>query len=419
MTRPSATLLAACAALACASPARARKLDPLLGTVDTLSSPAAPGSGEPHLSRSREGQVWMSWIEPRAGGGNALEVARLTDQTWGAPLTVAAGDSFIVNWADRPSVVALGGGRLAAHWLVKAGPGPESSRILMAFSNDEGRTWGKPTRPHRDSDPVQHGFVSMIPEMDGVRAIWLDGRNFVNWVPPKDPDSEEEAHKPGPDMTMRTALVHADGSLTDEFELDGRVCDCCPTAAVLLTHGLLIAYRDRGPEEERDIALIQRMDAKWSGSYPLHADGWKIAGCPVNGPALDAAPENVAAAWYTEAGDTIRVLAAISDDLGGSFGAPVRVDEGSAIGRVDVSLLEDGSALVLWLETKGSRAQILARRVARDGSRSPPVKIADTDPWRTSGVPRMLREGKRMIFVWTEAGYPSHLRVAAARLGAR
>jgi len=414
---------AAIAVLASAPPAGARTLAPALAAPSALPSPAVPGGSEPHLSRSRDGEVWMSWIEPREGGGHALRMAKLVGQTWSTPSTAAEGDSFFVNWADRPSVVALGGGRLAAHWLRRFGPETESYGIRVAFSGDSGRTWSQPVCPHRDSTASEHGFVSLLPETDGVRALWLDGRNFAaaraRWHPESEEGDPGHEHEPQADMTLRTAVVHPDGSLTDEAELDGRVCDCCPTAAAGLARGLLVAYRDRSPEEVRDVAVIRRTDGAWSAATPVHADGWKIKGCPVNGPAVDAAAERVAVAWYSEAGDSARVLAAFSKDRGGRFGAPIQVDQGAPLGRVDVALLEDGTALVLWLETQGSGAVVLARRVAGDGSRSPAVTIAETTPWRTSGVPRMLRAGGRMIFAWTEAGYPSHVRVAEAAVRTR
>ena len=98
----------------------------------------------------------MSWIEPRAAGGHALRVAKLVGQTWSAPVVAAEGDSFFVNWADRPSVLALGGGRLAAHWLRRFGPETYSYEIRIAFSGDSGRTWSRPLCPHRDATATEH-----------------------------------------------------------------------------------------------------------------------------------------------------------------------------------------------------------------------------------------------------------------------
>jgi hypothetical protein len=64
----------------------------------------------------------------------------------------------------------------------------------------------------------------------------------------------------------------------------------------------------------------------------LHADGWKIDYCPVNGPAAGAIGDTVAVAWFTGAQDTSRVRVAFSTDAGATFSAPVRADDGLPAG---------------------------------------------------------------------------------------
>ena len=403
---------------------------PALTSLRALPSPAGEGSVAPHLSRSHDGEVWLSWLEPRSRGGHALRVSRLNGHRWNTPMTAAEGDSFFVNWADRPGVTALGEGCLAAHWLWTTSAESYSYEVRVSFSGDKGRTWSYPSTPHRDGTMTEHGFVTLLPEEGGVRAIWLDGRNFaVARENQAEAGGKAAEHEAGADMTVRTAFIHLDGTLAEEAELDGRACDCCPTAAVKTQFGALVAYRDRSPAEVRDISLVRGPDitdrtmspkpamaseVAWGEPYPLHVDGWMIPGCPVNGPALAAEDDRVAMAWFTEAGDTARVLAAFSKDGGKSVGAPFRVDEGVPLGRVDVALLEDRSALVLWIESRESSAEILARRVTPDGSRSPAFKVAATSSKRASGYPRMVRDGRRMIFAWTEPGTPPRVRVAEA-----
>src|SRR3546814_12785264 len=69
------------------------------------------------------------------------------------------------------------------------------------------------------------------------------------------------------------------------------------------------------------------------------AENWKIAGCPVNGPAIAAAGNDAVVAWYSAANDVPKVQVARSTDAGDSFAAPVVVDEGEAVqGRPDVAL---------------------------------------------------------------------------------
>jgi hypothetical protein len=403
--------------------------EPAVTRLRALPSPAGPGSMTPHLSRSRDGEVWMSWLEPRARGGHVLRVARLMGHRWSTPLIAAEGDSFFVNWADRPGVTALGEGCLAAHWLWKTSPEIYSYDIRIAFSGDKGRTWSYPVCPHRDATATEHGFVSLLPEADGVRAVWLDGRNSAAAREKQGAvaGGSHGDHEVDADMTVRTALVHLDGTLADEDALDGRACDCCPTAAVKTMSGMLVAYRDRSPDEVRDIALVRRAllaevdvsHAQWSEPYRLHEDGWKIPGCPVNGPALAADDDLVTAAWYTEAADSARVQMAFSRDGGRNFGEPIQVDDGEPLGRVDVVLLEDRSALVLWLESRGKNAEILVRRVSPHDACSAAFKIAETSQRRASGYPRMVHDEQRVIFAWTEAGNPSRVRVAEAMASGR
>jgi hypothetical protein len=394
-----------------------RPSGPPKAALKPLPPPAAAGSIAPRLAAGEGGATWLSWIEPRTSGGGALRIAKLDDNRWSPPRTVADGDSLVGNWANVPQVIALGGTRLAAAWLWASGPDPEASEVRLALSSDDGRSWSAPVVPHRDGTATEHGFVSLLPAGDGVRAVWLDGRNFAR--PAGDSAAgagHDEAHGGGAEMTLRTAVLHPGGALSDEALLDARVCDCCGTAIASASGAALVAYRDRGAAEVRDVAVVREEGERWSEPRPVHADGWTIHGCPVNGPALDAIGDRVVAAWYTAAADTPRVRVAFSEDGGRSFGPAASVDAGAPLGRVDVALLDDGAALVIWVEGDGPNASLRLRRVGRDGTPWLPVTIAQLSSSRASGFPRFVRSGSRIVFAWTEPGKPSHLRVAAAKL---
>jgi len=107
------------------------------------------------------------------------------------------------------------------------------------------------------------------------------------------------------------------------------------------------------------------------------------------------------------------VQVAFSDDAGDSFGPPIQVDLGNPLGRVDVLLLGDGSALVSWIEGGGQDAEILAQRVQADGTKDRPMGVSPTSAGRDSGFPRMLQDAQgRILFAWTESGNPTRVRVA-------
>lgn len=376
-------------------------------SIEAVRSPAAAGSGEPRLTTGPQGRPAMSWIEARSSGGHRLRWASWRGTAWSEPVTIAEGDSFFVNWADFPSSVWIGGERWAAHWLWRTGGATYAYEVRISFSEDGGKTWGKPVVPHRDGTTTEHGFVSLVPERDRVRAFWLDGRNFAG---------HEGGHSDHAEMTVRTALVGADGSLESEAMIDARACDCCATAAAATPAGVLVAYRDRSDREIRDISLARLESGAWTPPASLHDDQWRIEGCPVNGPAVDALGDRVSVAWFTAAADTSRVRMAWSMDGGRTFGKPISIDEGAPLGRVDVVLMPDTSAVVTWIESKGKNTRVLARRVTRTGAAESPIVIARTSAARASGFPQVTRMGRDMLFAWTEAGRVSRIRAARMRL---
>ncbi|MGH7563761.1 MAG: sialidase family protein [Gemmatimonadota bacterium] len=420
---------------------------PVRAAVESLPSPAGPRSGEPNLFATGD-RIYLSWIEAveEAASPNesdttrdpedpvhALRFAAWDGETWSEPGTIAAGRGWFVNWADFPSLVALPDGSLAAHWLVRTGPETYAYEVRIARSPDGGRTWSGPIVPHDDGTPTEHGFVSLFPgSRGGLGAVWLDGRKFAaassrQGAPPPgsgtgpgtggaEAPSEDEDYAPGAEMTLRAAVIGAEGEVGDDALLDGRACDCCQTAAAMTSRGPVVAYRDRSADEIRDIAVVRLVDGRWTEPRPLHADGWVISACPVNGPAIAARDAEVAVAWFTAARDTLQVRIAFSGDAGATFGPPGRVDEGAPLGRVDVELLEDGSALVTWLEGQHSETRILARRIASGGQAGPAVFVAPASPERASGFPRAAVLGNRVVFAWTEPGDPSRIRLAIAFL---
>ncbi|MGE0130343.1 MAG: sialidase family protein [Blastocatellales bacterium] len=364
-----------------------------------LPSPAGAGSGQPNLTVSPDGRVYLSWIE-RLGEGRfslrfaTLEKAMPEKYGWSEPRVIAEGANWFVNWADFPSMIALPDGSLAAHWLVKSGTGTYAYDVNISRSFDGGKTWSKPFVPHRDGTQTEHGFVSLFAAKDrSLAAVWLDGREMK---------AGEGGHGHG-NMTLRYAKITRDGALTGEAALDAKVCECCQTSAAMTAEGPVVVYRDRSDQELRDISVIRLKDGKWSQPRSVAQDGWQLNGCPVNGPAVAASGRRVAVAWFTAAGNTPRVKMAFSNDAGATFGEPVTVDDGAPVGRVDVLLLSDGNAMVCWLEKLPSGGEVRVRRVMPDGKRDQFTTIAPSGTARSNGFPQMARAADTLVFAWTGA----------------
>jgi hypothetical protein len=383
---------------------------PLLRTLD---APAAEGAGEPHLALLPDGRALLSWVET-AAGGHALRLAtRHPGGDWSTPVSVAEGSGWFVNWADVPSVGATPDGTLFAHWLTKSGPGTYAYDVRVSISRDGGESWGDPFVLHRDGTRSEHGFVSMLPRGDDrMGFVWLDGRDTV------DASGARRQHgADGAEMKLFFTTLTATGERGDEVSLDGRVCDCCQTAADSSGELALVAYRDRSPDEVRDISVVRLAAGAWTPPATVARDGWRIEGCPVNGPALDAdSSKRAAIAWFSAPQQAAAVQVAFSSDGGASWGDGIRVDEGRPLGRVDVALLGPDSALVTWLEQSQSGAELRLRQVASDGRLSESRLVSQVQAARASGFPRLLVAGAELLVAWRDAGDPPRLRTAVARL---
>ena len=392
--------------VALASLSRAAAQDGI--SIQPLSNPTAPGSAQPQLTMSKRG-VLLSWIE-RTGPVAALKFAERTLTGWTEPRTVATGSDWFVNWADVPSVIRLADGSIYGHWLQKSGPGTYAYDVRLARSTDDGRTFSPSFTPHHDGTHTEHGFASLF-QMPGagLGLVWLDGRAMKS-------DGHAGHGGGGGDMSVRGAVFDRTGKQVSETPIDLRVCECCPTAVAVTSEGPVAAYRDRSPEEIRDIYVSRLVAGKWTTPAPVHKDNWKIAACPVNGPALSADGKTVAIAWFTATGDEGHTYAAFSSDAGASFGKPIRLDDDSALGRVDVQLLRDGSAIATWIEFADGRAQFKMRRVEPTGRKSAASAVAGLNAGRASGYPRMAQFGDELIFAWTETGDTPGVRTAAARI---
>jgi hypothetical protein len=379
-------------------------------TVQAVESPASGSSAQPQLSVSERG-VLLSWVE-KAGTTATLKFAERTASGWTAPRVVASGDDWFVNWADVPSVVRLDDGTLAAHWLQKSGADTYAYDVRLSYSKDDGKTWAAPFLPHHDGTRTEHGFASLF-QMPGagLGLVWLDGRDM------RSAKGHDDHAGAGGAMSVRFGTFDPAWTQTSEMAVDLRVCECCPTTAAVTAEGPIVAYRNRSDAEVRDIYVSRLDGGRWTEGVPVHADGWTIPACPVNGPSLSARGRDVALAWFTVKQDVGQAFVAFSRDAGRTFGAPVRVDQGGTLGRVDVELLPDGAALTTWIEFADQRAQFRARRITPDGRASEPVTIAGLAGTRASGYPRMARHGDTLVFAWTEsADGASRVRTATASL---
>ncbi len=371
--------------ISCSSPSA-----PPIFAATLIDDPVGAPATSPRLAGGPDGRLIMSWLQPD-GESVALRYSHYKNGRWSDAATVIENDDMFVNWADLPSVVPLGDGHLAAHWLRRSGGERYSYDTVFRQSFDNGATWSAPLLPHTDGTPTEHGFVSIFPINGSAGLVWLDGRKMLNEVM-DDPT--------GSGMTLRAAIVGVDDALQAEQLVDDLICDCCQTDVAIAASGPVAVYRNRSSDEIRDIHVTRFIDGKWQIGKPVAIDHWNIAGCPVNGPSISADGDTVVIAWFTAAKNSL-VNVAISTDSGESFSEPIEIVRRETLGRVATVILDDGSLAVSWLDSDDSSSSVKVRRVMNDATLGPVHVVADTATGLS--VPQMVRVNAELVFAWTEA----------------
>ena len=360
--------------------------------IKEIPSPAADNSFYPRLFTDNTGTVFMSWMEQDSGSLTKLKYAAFKGDTWSEPIEIAADSTWFVNWADYPSIIAHNGKPMAAHWLDKVNGGTYAYHIKMkAYS--EG--WSESFTPHTDNTPTEHGFVSMTPATDSsYMALWLDGRQTLD----REVDDYANMDKA---MTLRAAHISTTGDILEDYLIDEMVCDCCQTAIVKTQIGYAVAYRNRSPDEIRDINTTTLINDVLSEPTAINSDNWQIAACPVNGPAIDAHGNTVAVAWFTGANDEALVKMAISQDHGQTYGEPVILDAQAPLGRVDLNMT-DQSLWVSWLRPNKEDAELVIRNYDLKGELMEEYSLPGLSKDRNSGFPQITLNKDGMMLSYTD-----------------
>lgn len=375
-------------------------------SVQPVQLNAQRGSSGVQLTTSKKG-VLVSWLD-MDNDEPTLKFAERTAAGWTPPVNVASGEDWFVTEADTPSVLRLSNGTLVADWMQSSSDEFEASNLRLSYSKDNGKTWSKPFLPHHDGTITQHAFATLFELANGnLGLVWLDGRLTV----------KDREHGP---MTLRYGAYNAQWTQVSDRAIDAKVCDCCTTSVATTADGPIAVYRNRTDDEIRDIYVTRYEKGAWTAGKSVHADGWVIQACPVNGPAISALGRNVAVAWFTAKNDQGQAWAALSSDAGRTWSQPIRLDDAASMGKVDIEMLDDGSAVAAWIEFANQRSTLRARRVEASGAKSAAVTVAGAaGTGRVGGVPRMVRSGNELVFAWVdtpESGGLGGVKTAVALL---
>ena len=347
-------------------------------------------NAQPNLV-SHNGSLSLSWISSKEENKAFLNYSQYKKGRWIKPQVIASGSDWFVNWADFPAH-AINQDLIITSHLKKSASGKYTYDVVLNLQKLSGEKIRENFLLNTDGVKAEHGFVSIMANNEkGFFITWLDGRNTIE-------KKLEGDHKP---MTIRFAEITDKGDVIKESELDASTCDCCQTSIAITNDGPIVVYRDRSEEEVRDIYIVKNINGTWEKPNAVHDDGWIINGCPVNGPKVAVNSKNLAVSWFTVSNNHPLVNVSFSKNNGNSFGAPLKVNDHDAIGRVDVAFLNDEEVIVSYMEVDDIGTYLRIKKVSFDGKISEPITISKIDGGRNTGVPQLEIIDSEIFIVWT------------------
>ena len=347
-------------------------------------------NAQPNLV-SYNGSLSLSWISSKEENKAFLNYSQYKKGRWIKPQVIASGSDWFVNWADFPAH-AINQDLIITSHLKKSASGTYTYDVILNLQKLSGEKIRENFLLNTDGVKAEHGFVSIMANNEkGFFITWLDGRNTIG-------KKLEGDHKP---MTIRFAEITDKGDVIKESELDASTCDCCQTSIAITNDGPIVVYRDRSEEEVRDIYIVKNINGTWEKPNAVHDDGWIINGCPVNGPKVAVNSKNLAVSWFTVSNNHPLVNVSFSKNNGNSFGAPLKVNDHDAIGRVDVAFLNDEEVIVSYMEVDDIGTYLRIKKVSFDGKISEPITISKIDGGRNTGVPQLEIIDSEIFIVWT------------------
>ena len=358
--------------------------------VEEIQFSFGKNNAQPNLV-SHSDHLTLSWISSEEDKDAILFYSQYKDNKWSEPISIASGSDWFVNWADFPAN-AINEDLILTSYLKKSASGTYTYDILLNLETLSGKKIKDNFLLNTDGIKAEHGFVSMIPSNNkGFFITWLDGRNTVT-------NTNEAHHKA---MTIRFAEITSIGEIINETELDATTCDCCQTSIALSNEGPIVVYRNRSEDEIRDIYITKYRNGIWEHPIPVNNDGWKINGCPVNGPKVIVNKTTTAVAWFTAADDNPKVNLSFSVSDKDEFNLPIQLNDLDAIGRVDVAFINSKEVLVSYMEFDDNDTYLKVKKVSVEGEVSKAFIISKIDSGRDTGVPQLEVMDNIVYLVWT------------------
>jgi hypothetical protein len=408
------------------------------GTADPVALGVPGRSNQAHWAASLGQTVAVAWGASTPDGATDvfLGVSRDEGRSFGEPIRVNAIAGEARLGGELPPRVAL----IDRHGrdpeiVVAYGSKTDATAIKLARSIDGGRTFTEAGALQAPGAAGDRGWHALAVGASGdAHVMWLDHRGLAAQKA-QSHEHHEKAAIDGVAMAQHSGLYYRRvGDLpaqlrggnplgSPERQLFAGVCYCCKVAvAALPGGGIAAAWRHVYEGNIRDIAFsISRDDGEtFSPPARVSEDGWQIAGCPDDGPAMAVdADGTLHMVWPTVVGGDNpegAIFYASSRD-GRTFTARQRVPTLGSRRPMhpQIAVAANGRITVAWDEVVNGVRQAAARPLTFDDAGQPAfgsaIRLGAADV--TSSYPVLVTTPRGMLAIYV-SGKPgeSVIRVA-------
>jgi hypothetical protein len=280
---------------------------------------------EPSLAAAGNGRIALTWVTRDTAGADVwIAVSPDGGDRFGPRQRINLRRGTVSSYPESRPVAAFGpSGVLVVAWASAREGAPGTDDVVARASADGGQTFGPEVVLNDDHDragPGYHGFLGLDVTPTGrAIAAWLDGRSV--------PLAPGEAEPPVAEI-WASASDDGGAHWSANVRVASGVCPCCRPALRASTSLVAVAYRGvRESGRDPRLALSRDGGATWTLDTLVSADGWRVDGCPVAGPALSLSRDGGWAAWSTGAPGREGVHARSWNGAGGPAGPALALDD--------------------------------------------------------------------------------------------
>jgi hypothetical protein len=271
----------------------------------------------------------------------------------------------------------------------------DKTRANIRFAMENGKGGFTPAQTLNEiKNTARFPIVETMPD-DSLLVGWIDRR----------------VDNPAPRSLYLKRLSTRGEELTSSYKIAGGLCECCRLGIAFADGGKTVYMADRQVSEQqvRNHAVRKSTDGGRSFDAPVEIsdDGWQVPSCPHSGPTIGRDGRGyLHVTWFTlgrsekEAG----IYYSLSKD-GGQHFAPrqlVQANTAPEILHTTLAVANTGTVYLAWenLDDRG-KAQIFVRSLAPDGHTWSPVQqISRTDGNASRAMLALSR--KSLHVAWTE-----------------